>query len=424
MMTGLTPGTTYYVRAYAINANGLSYGEQTEFVTEMALPTVMLDEASGVTISYSVTDDGGAEVVEHGVCYGTTQSPTASGNHVSGGSGTGSFTVELTDLQPGTTYYWRLYATNSVGTVYGQEYTYTTEQEVTVPTVTTSQVTNITQTTAIGGGTVTSDGNATVTDRGICWGTSPNPTTGGSHASNGTGMGSFTVEMTGLTPSTTYYVRAYAINEVGIAYGVERSFTTLDNGAWLYYDDGTYATSVGTNDASATIYWATMFPAADLANYAGTNLTKVAVYEFASSYNTPLTVTAYLGGTTAPGTAYSTKTVTPTIDGDFDEITLDTPVAIDGTQNLWIVCSQMGTHPAQACADAGYPNNRWISLDGAQWQDLAEAGLPGYGWLLRGYVTNERGNMMELKPVTTKPIATKPHAPLNGKTIQLKSAKQ
>ena len=183
-----------------------------------------------------------------------------------------------------------------------------------------------------------------------------------------------------------------ATDQVRIWWGVEPAAPINE---WLYYDDGTYATSVGTNDATATIYWATMFPAAELANYAGTNLTKVAAFEFASSNTTPKTVTIYLGGTTAPGTAYSTKTYTPSVDGDFEEITLDTPVAIDGTQNLWIVCSQMGTHPAQACADAGYPNNRWISLDGQAWQDLASAGLPGYGWLLRGFVTNQGKGMVE-----------------------------
>ena len=158
---------------------------------------------------------------------------------------------------------------------------------------------------------------------------------------------------------------------------------------WLYYDNGTYATSVGTNDATATIYWATMFPAELLTPYAGTSLTKVAAFEFASSNTTPKTVTIYLGGTTAPGTAYSTVTYTPSVDGDFEEVTLTTPVAIDGTQNLWIVCSQMGAHPAQACTDTGDANNRWISLNGTTWQDLAAAGLPGYGWLLRGFVTNQ-----------------------------------
>ena len=228
MMTDLTPGTLYYIIAYAINDYGLGYGEQREFVTEAMLPTFILDDVSGAIISYSVTDDGGAPVEEHGVCYSTSHNPTISDSHVSGGSGTGSFTVELTDLQPGTTYYWRLYATNSAGTAFGQEYSYTTEQEVTVPTVTTSQVTDITQTTAIGGGNVTDDGGAEVTERGLCWSTDHNPTMDGNHATNGSGTGEYSVDMTELTVNTTYYVRAYAINSVGVSYGEEVDFITSD----------------------------------------------------------------------------------------------------------------------------------------------------------------------------------------------------
>ncbi len=174
---------------------------------------------------------------------------------------------------------------------------------------------------------------------------------------------------------------------------------------WIYYDDGTYATNVGTGDASATIYWASMFPAASLAPYAGTNLTKVAVYE--NSYNTnPITVTVYLGGTTAPGTAYSNQTFAPT-GNEFQEVTLDTPVAIDGTQNLWIVMAEQGEHPATACADTGEPNNRWISLDGNAWQDLASAGLPGYGWMIRGFVTNQAKGTVEniaIEPAPAMPV--------------------
>ena len=224
MMTGLAPATMYYVRAYAVNEYGLSYGEQREFVTEAALATIVLDEISGAMISYRVTEDGGAEVVEHGVCYSTSHDPTMSDNHVSGGSGIGSFTVELTDLQPGMTYYLRLYATNSVGTAYGQEYSFTTGAEL--PSVTTLEVGDITTTTAVGSGEVTDDGGATVTLRGICWSTSHDPTTSSSHVNSGTGLGSFTCNMTGLTPNTLYYVRAYAHNSAGTAYGNEVSFTT------------------------------------------------------------------------------------------------------------------------------------------------------------------------------------------------------
>jgi hypothetical protein len=156
---------------------------------------------------------------------------------------------------------------------------------------------------------------------------------------------------------------------------------------WLYYDDGTYATNVGTGSA-ITVYWATMFPAASLASYAGTNLTKVALYE--NSYNTEtVTVSICLGGTTAPGAVASSQTFTPAGAGDFHEVTLSTPVAIDGTENLWIVMAEVGEHPATACVDSGDANNRWISLDGSEWQDLADAGLPGYGWLIRGFVTNQ-----------------------------------
>ena len=97
---------------------------------------------------------------------------------------------------------------------------------VNLPTVTTNTVSNITTTSAICGGNVTSDGGATVSARGVCWSTSQNPTVSDSHTSNGTGTGSFTSSITVLSPNTTYYVRAYATNSAGTAYGSRVSFTT------------------------------------------------------------------------------------------------------------------------------------------------------------------------------------------------------
>ncbi|MCX6270025.1 MAG: hypothetical protein NTU44_02195 [Bacteroidetes bacterium] len=97
---------------------------------------------------------------------------------------------------------------------------------VTVPTVTTTAVNSITQTEAKSGGSITADGGATVTARGICWNTSSSPTISNNKTSNGSGTGDFTGSLTGLTPNTKYYVRAYATNSAGTGYGNEQSFTT------------------------------------------------------------------------------------------------------------------------------------------------------------------------------------------------------
>jgi hypothetical protein len=93
-------------------------------------------------------------------------------------------------------------------------------------TVTTATVSAITLTTATGGGNVTSDGGGTVTARGVCWGTSANPTVADSHTTDGSGTGLFVSSITGLSPATTYHVRAYATNTAGTAYGDDLTFST------------------------------------------------------------------------------------------------------------------------------------------------------------------------------------------------------
>ena len=99
-----------------------------------------------------------------------------------------------------------------------------------LPTVTTNSVTSITKNSAQCGGNVTSDGGATVTERGVCWSTYQNPTIYDNTTYDGTGTGSFTSHITNLSPGTTYYVRAYATNSEGTAYGAQRSFTTQSSG--------------------------------------------------------------------------------------------------------------------------------------------------------------------------------------------------
>jgi FlaG/FlaF family flagellin (archaellin) len=229
-VTGLQPGTTYYVRAYATNGVGTAYGEQQTFTTLSGLPTVQT--AAEVTLTGSgtaqcggtVTGDGGFTVTARGVCWSVSPEPTVSNLHSADGNGLGAFVSTLTGLQPSTTYYVRAYATNANGTVYGEQRVVTTPSGL--PTVTTTAATSITSHSAVCGGNVTGDGGYTVIQRGVCYSTTPNPTTGGMRTTDGSGTGSFVSNLTGLTAGTTYYYRAYATNAMGTVYGEERTVST------------------------------------------------------------------------------------------------------------------------------------------------------------------------------------------------------
>lgn len=230
-LTGLEPNTTYNCFAFAKNDGGIGTSGKVTFTTrDNDLPIVTTSEVENVstttaTCGGNAIDDGGAEVTERGVCWGTNHNPTVSGSHAMSGNGLGEFTCNMTSLSANTTYYVRAYAKNSKGVGYGEEKHFAT-LDFDLPEVTTANVTNIAQTSAKCGGTVTSDGGTAVTERGVCWSTSQNPTISGSHASSGTGTGDFTCDITNLTASTLYYVRAYAKNSKGTAYGEEVSFTT------------------------------------------------------------------------------------------------------------------------------------------------------------------------------------------------------
>lgn len=130
--SGLLPGTTYHVRAYAINNMGVAYGANQTFTTaSLATPTLSTTSATGITAIGAtsggvVSSDGGSAVTERGVCWNTLQNPTISQSKASNGVGVGSFTSVLTSLSAGTSYYLRAYATNSQGTSYGEQLSFST----------------------------------------------------------------------------------------------------------------------------------------------------------------------------------------------------------------------------------------------------------------------------------------------------------
>jgi hypothetical protein len=230
---GLAPGTKYYVRAYATNIGGTSYGAEVSFTTSAATIAVISTDAvtgAGGTVATSggnITSDGGASVTARGICWGTSTTPTiALLTKTSNGTGMGVFVSSLSGLTVGTTYFVRAYATNSVGTAYGNEVNFT-QPGVGLPTVSTTPITNIYASTASSGVDVTGDGGSAVTAAGICWDINPGPTIAlPTSTFAGSGIGNFASSLFGLLPSTVYYVRGYATNANGTSYGAQLSFTT------------------------------------------------------------------------------------------------------------------------------------------------------------------------------------------------------
>lgn len=222
---GHTSGKYFNVQNLVIK--GKTKGEATVFLPVVSTAPVTNLSTTSATSGGNITSDGGGKITSRGVCWNIKGSPTTADfkaqDTIAAG---GAFISQLTGLTPGVKYYIRAYAVNSAGTAYGKEDSLTTLTALSAPVVTTSAITSILTTTASGGGVVTTEGGKPVTARGICWNTKGNPTTADSKTSDGTGPGSFTSGLTGLLPVTKYYVRAYAVNELGTSYGDTVSFTT------------------------------------------------------------------------------------------------------------------------------------------------------------------------------------------------------
>ncbi len=198
-------------------------------VKDPTLPVLTTNEVieittNSATISGNVAEDGGAEITARGICWGTVTMPTLSDNFKPSGTGPGKFSCVLSELEPNTTYYVRAFAENRVGIAYGNEVTFKTG--IAAPSVTTGQVTGVTNNSAICAGTVTYSGGAPVLEKGICWSQTPDPDLDDSHASVSAGTDTYTCTLTGLSSGSRYYARAYVKNEVGTGYGEQVVFNT------------------------------------------------------------------------------------------------------------------------------------------------------------------------------------------------------
>ena len=233
------------------------FGCASENAPTKTAPQVSTSTISNITLNSAISggaiaNDGGADITSKGVVWNTTASPTISSNTKTiEGTGTGTFSSSLTNLTPSTTYYLRAYATNSSGTGYGSEISFTTNSIV-LPVLSTTAITDITFNSAASGGSITNDGGGTITTRGIVWSTSQNPTIAlATKTTNGAGIGNFSSTLANLNPETTYYIKAYAANSAGTAYGNEIEFKTLPtvkSGVGIEFDaDGNIYQTVEIN---------------------------------------------------------------------------------------------------------------------------------------------------------------------------------
>ena len=229
-LTNLKPNTTYWVRAYATTPDSIFYGNQLPFKTNGPLPKVNTIEvkdttSESATIICNISDDENEHITARGVCWSNHAYPDTTDNRTYDGEGKGEYESHLTNLEQNTTYYVCAYATNASGTAYGNQLSFSTKNGL--AEVITVSVSDITKTSAVCSAEVKKDNGRSVTERGICWSTKGLPTIEDSpHISNGLDTGFYSCPVTNLLAATTYYVRAYATNSAGTAYGQSIPFTT------------------------------------------------------------------------------------------------------------------------------------------------------------------------------------------------------
>ncbi len=231
-ISNLIPETTYFIRAYATNKNGTGYGMTMSFKTaKPILASVTTSSASDITHASAISggtikDDGGSGITMRGICWNTEPQPTIQNFKTENGSGSGSFSATLTDLQPNVTYYIRAYATNLIGTSYGNQ--------ISIKTISGSITFNplliagITVNSALVKANITSDGGVPVTQKGFCWSINQNPNINDNILYAGQGLGEYTSTIPDLNLNTTYFIKAFGVNGSGVHYSEALTFKTLD----------------------------------------------------------------------------------------------------------------------------------------------------------------------------------------------------
>lgn len=231
-VSGLISNATYFVRAYAINIVDVAYGNDIVFSTAGTQTTLSTSavtniSATSATLNGTIINEGSPKYTEKGFCYSKNGEPTISNNKVIvSGSGIGTYTIDITNLEYQTTYYVKAYAIQNGQPLYGNTVNFSTSWTNTQ--VQTSAVSNVGTTSATFNGNIINEGSPAYTERGFCYSTSSNPTISSNKiAIPGSGTGIYTYNISGLDYQTTYYVKTYAIQNGVAIYGNEVDFTTV-----------------------------------------------------------------------------------------------------------------------------------------------------------------------------------------------------
>lgn len=232
---GLNSNVTYYVRAYAINTLGPAYGNDVTFNTN-GVPTSLTTSAvtnistNSAMLNGTINVAGSPNYTEKGFCYRKNGEPSISDNKkIVSGSGTGSYSANISGLEYQTTYYVKAYAIQNGQPVYGNTVNFSTSW--TTVQINTSAVTGVEANSATFNGVIRNAGSPAYTERGFCYDDWSSTPTISNHkiVVSGVGVtGNFNKSVTGLNGGTRYYVRAYAIQNSEVIYGETVSFTTVE----------------------------------------------------------------------------------------------------------------------------------------------------------------------------------------------------